>query len=139
MSRSKLLELRASLHPGQPLDEESWLQIVGILDVIAEGYDVRKQFGIPPKPGTPPKTRFLQKWLVLHALALCAEDPDTPEKVHFGTVAVAWNKSDKQVGKLVRELRKELQPLVMTAGIEAIVESARILQAEYRRLTPNRP
>jgi hypothetical protein len=133
----RLRELRAGLHPGQPLGELHWLELTRILDTIAEGYDVRDDYDIPAKPGRRPSTRGLQKWIVLHYLALRADEPGGIAKEHLGAVALAWGRRDTRVGKLVSKYRRQLQPLVASIGVEAILESASLMQPIYKRLTPN--
>jgi len=89
MNKTTLRSLRDSLHADQPIDLLQWVQLIRIIDTVLEGYDVRKQYGIKTKPGAPPSTRSLRKWMALHFLALCADDPNTDPKVHRRTVGIA--------------------------------------------------
>jgi len=137
VSKSRLQALRAELQPGKPLDLGQWLQIVGVLDTVLEGYDVRAAHGIAPKAGTPPRTRALQKWLVLHYLALRATEPTEPPKVHRGVVALAWGIPDNRVRKLVDAHADELATTLAGTTPDAVLETVPVLQREYRRLTRN--
>ena len=133
--RHRIRELRESLHPGKPIGEDEWLQLVCILDTIDEGYDVRPQFGIKSKAGAPPRTRGLRTWIAVHFEALKADEPTIDDKVHRGTVAKSWGISDNSVRKLAAENREDARKVLAGTSIAAVFASVPILQAEYRRVT----
>jgi hypothetical protein len=99
--RDALTTLRNSLHPETTISELQWLQLVGILDQIIEGYDVRESHGIPAKAGKRPTKVGMHKWMALHFAALRAVEPDVALKEHLGVVAQAWGVKDNYIRKIV--------------------------------------
>jgi hypothetical protein len=138
MSKRSLQDLLKHLHPGQPINWAQWLQLKNVLDCVIEGYDIRRQHEIKPKTGKRPAARGIQKWMVLHFLALSADDPASPDKVHLSSVARGWGLTDHAVRKFVDRYRADMEPHIESMGLGAIFESVPILQTEYRRLARNR-